>query len=229
MIYFNKITPTPLPTFSFGGVKSFCWHFAHNEKSSAWIAKAHAHRKSSIIENDLLFFFCIMAGIRGLSPLRLFHQSIESALTNDKIYIVNYHMRPHIFGDLFDYTEGKSHLDFEIDLCKVVASLIKYPRHCQHEQTASGVHSVSYENAFNGSIGTCQESDPDDQGHIVFIKISQKRRPEFRHSYNYFVLTLIISENWRIFSPNGPQYRQIPNQPIISCTSILRDIQELQP
>ena len=70
-------------------------------------------------------------------------------------------MREHIFGDLFDDTKGKSHLDFEIDLCKVVASLIKYQRHCQHKQTASGVHSVSYENTFNGSVGTCQDSDPD--------------------------------------------------------------------
>ena len=116
-----------------------------------------------------------MAGIRGLSPLRLFHQSIESALPNNKIYIVNFHAREHIFGDLFDNTKGKSHLDFEIDLCKVVASLIKYPRHCLHEQTASSVHSVSYENAFNRTVGTCQDSDPDDREHIVFIKISQER------------------------------------------------------
>ena len=102
-----------------------------------------------------------MAGIRGLSPLRLFHQSIEHALKYNKIYIVNFHAREHIFGDLFDDTKGKSHLDIEIDSCKVVASLIKYPRHCQHEQTASGVHSVSYENAFNASVGTCKDSDPD--------------------------------------------------------------------
>ena len=74
-----------------------------------------------------------MAGIRGLSPLRLFHQSIKRALKNNKIYIVNFHPREHIFGDLFDDTKEKSHLDFEIDLCKVVASLIKYPRHCLHE------------------------------------------------------------------------------------------------
>ena len=116
-----------------------------------------------------------MAGIRGLSPLRLFHQSIESALPNNKIYIVNFHVREHIFGDLFDNTKGKSHLVFEIDLCKVVASLIKYSRHCLHEQTASSVHSVSYENAFNRTVGTCQDSDPDDREHIVFIKISQER------------------------------------------------------
>ena len=146
-----------------------------------------------------------MAGIRGLSPLRLFHQSIESALTNDKIYIVNYHMREHIFGDLFDNTKGKSHLDFEIDLCKVVTALIKYPRNCQHKQTASGVHSVSYENACNTSVGTCQATDPVDRGHIVFIKISQEHRPEFKNLYDYFLLTLIISENGEYsLSPNGP-------------------------
>ena len=100
--------------------------------------------------------------------------------------------------------KGKSHLDIEIDPCKVVASLIKYPRHCKHKQTASGVHSVSYENAFNASVGTCKDSDPDKLGHIVFIKISQERRPEFRQLYDYFLLTLFISKNWRIFSPNGP-------------------------
>ena len=170
-----------------------------------------------------------MAGIGGLSPLRLFHQSIEAALEYNKIYIVNFHAREHIFGDLLDDTKGKSHLDFEIDLCKVVASLIKNPRHCQHEQTASGVHSVSYENTFNGSIGTCKDTDPHNCGHIVFIKISQECHPEFRHLYDYFVLTLIISKNWRIFSPNGPQCRQIPNQPIISHTSILRDIKDMLP
>ena len=146
-----------------------------------------------------------MAGIRGLSPLRLFHQSIEAALEYNKLYIVNFHVREHIFGDLLDDTKGKSHLDFEIDPCKVVASLIKNPRHCRHKQTASGVHSVSYENTFNRSVGTCKDTDPHDLGHIVFIKISQECHPEFRHLYDYFVLTLIISENWRIFSPNGPQ------------------------
>ena len=65
-----------------------------------------------------------MAGIRGLSPLRLIHQSIEHALEYDRIYIVNFHAREPIFGDLFDNTMGKSHLDIEIDLHKVVASLI---------------------------------------------------------------------------------------------------------
>ena len=170
-----------------------------------------------------------MAGIGGLSPLRLFHQSIERALKSDKIYIVNYHAREHIFGELFDDTKGKSYLDFQIDPCKLVAALIKYPRHCQYEQTASGVHSVSYENAFSTTIGTCQPTDPDDRGHIVFIKISQEHRPEFKDSYNYFLLTLIISENWRIVSQNGPHCQQIPNQPIISCTSVLREIGDLQP
>ena len=103
-----------------------------------------------------------MAGIGGLSPLRLFHQSTEAALEYNKIYIVNFHGKEHIFGDLLDDTKGKSDLDFEIYPCKVVASLIKNPRHCQHEQTASGVHSVSYENAFNGSVGTCKDTDPHD-------------------------------------------------------------------
>ena len=75
-----------------------------------------------------------------------------------------------------------------------MAALIKYPRHCQHEQTASGVNLVSYENAFNASVGTCQSTDLDDRGHIVFIKISQEHRPEFKNPYDYFLLTLIISK-----------------------------------
>ena len=116
-----------------------------------------------------------MAGIGGLSPLRLIHQSIEHTLEYNRIYIVNFHAREHIFGDLFDYTEGKSCLDIEIDLRKVVASLIKYPRSCQHEQIQSSVHSVSYENTFNSFLGTCKDSDPDEQGHIVFIKIYEER------------------------------------------------------
>ena len=164
----------------------------------------HGHRKSSIIENDFLFISSVMAGIRGLSPLRLFHQSIERALKSDKIYIVNYHAREHIFGELFDNIKGKSYLDFQIDPCKLVATLIKYQRHYQHKQSASGVHSVSYENALSATSGTCQPTDPDKRGHIVFKKISQERRPEFKDLYDYFLLTLIISKNWRIVSQNGP-------------------------
>ena len=137
-----------------------------------------------------------MAGIRGISPLRLIHQSIEKALEFDPgIYTVNFHTRTHIFGDLFDDTKGKSYLDIKIDPCKLVASLIKYPRNCEHELTHSGVHSVSYENTFMSSIGTCQESDADERGHIVFIKISQECRPEFTQMFDYYLVTLIISEN----------------------------------
>ena len=153
-----------------------------------------------------------MAGIRGISPLRLIHQSIEKALEFNRIYIVNFHAREHIFGDLFDDTKGKSYLDIEIDLCKLVASLIKYPRDCEHEQTHSSVHSVSYENAFMSSLGTCQESDAEERGHIVFIKISQERHPEFKQMFDYYLVTLIISKNSRILCPNGPQCEQNPNQ-----------------
>ena len=146
-----------------------------------------------------------MAGIGGISPLRLIHQSIEKALEFNRIYIVNFHAREHIFGDLFNNTKGKSYLDIEIDLRKLVASLIKYPRNCEHEQTISGVHSVSYENVFTSSLGTCQESDADERGHIVFIKISQEHCPEFKQMFDYYLVTLIISKNWRILRPNGPQ------------------------
>ena len=95
-----------------------------------------------------------MAGIRGLSSLRLIHQSIQKALEFDKTYTVNFYTREHIFESLFDDTKGKSYLDKEIDPRKLVASLIKYPRNRQHEQSHSSVHSVSYENAFTSSMGT---------------------------------------------------------------------------
>ena len=170
-----------------------------------------------------------MAGFGGISPLRLIHQSIEQALGFNRIYTVNFHAREHIFGDLFDDTKGKSYLDIEIDPRKLVASLIKYPRNSEHEQTRSGVHSVSYENAFNSSLGTCQDSDTDKRGHIVFIKNSEQRHPEFTQMFDYYLVTLIISENWRIFCPNGLQCWQNPNQWIISCTSILREIGDTHP
>ena len=125
---------------------------------------------------------------------------------------MNFHGREHIFGSLFDDTKGKSYLDKEIDPCKLVASLIKYPRNCQHKLIHSSVHSVSYENAFMPSIGICQESDTDDTGHIAFIKISQEHRPEFKQMFDYYLVTLIISENWRILHPNGPQCQRNPNQ-----------------
>ena len=87
-----------------------------------------------------------MAGIGGLSLLKFIHQSIEKALEFDRIYTVSFHAREHIFGLLFDNTKGKLYLDKEIDPHKLVASLIKYPRNCQHKLTHSSVHSVSYEN-----------------------------------------------------------------------------------
>ena len=146
-----------------------------------------------------------MAGIGGLSPLTLIHQKIEKALDFDRIYTVNFHNREHIFGSLHEDTKGKSYIDKHIDPHKLVASLIKYPRNCEHEQTHSGVQSVSYENEFTSSIGTCQESDADERGHIVFIKISEEHCPEFTQMFDYYLVTLIISENWRISCPNGSQ------------------------
>ena len=136
-----------------------------------------------------------MAGIGRISPLKLIQQKIEKAFHFNRIYIVNYHTRTHIFGSLHDDTKGKCYLDKHTDPCKLVASLIKYPRNCKHKQTHSGVQSVSYENEFTSTIGTCQESDTDERGHIVFIKIAKERRPEFREQFDYYLVTLIISEN----------------------------------
>ena len=86
-----------------------------------------------------------------------------------------------------------------------MAFLIKYPRNCEHKETHSGVQSVSYENEFTSAIGTCQESDADDRGHIVFIKIAEEHHPGFREQFDYYLVTLIISKNWRISCPDGPQ------------------------
>ena len=146
-----------------------------------------------------------MAGIKGISPPKLIHRKIEKAFHFNRIYIVNYHTRTHIFGSLNDDTKGKCYLDKHIDPCKLVASLIKYPRNCEHRETHSGVQSVSYENEFTSTIGTCQESDANERGRIVFIKIAEEHRPELREQFDYYLVTLIISKNWRISCPDGPQ------------------------
>ena len=106
---------------------------------------------------------------------------------------------------MHDDTKGKSYVDEHIDLCKLVASLIKYPRNCEHEETHFGVHSVSYENEFTSTFGTCLESDADKRGHIVFIKIAEECRPEFRDQFDYYLVTLKISKNWSMSHRNGPQ------------------------
>ena len=105
-----------------------------------------------------------------------------------------------------------------------MASLIKYPRNCEHEETHSGVQSVSYENEFTSAIGTCQESDADERGHIVFIKIAEEHHPEFREQFDCYLVTLIISENWRISHPDEPPCQRKPNQPAINYRSVLRDL-----
>ena len=170
-----------------------------------------------------------MAGIRGISPLKLIHQKIEKTLHFNRIYIVNYHTRTHIFGSLHADTKGKCYIDKHIDPVKLVASLIKYPRNCKHEETHSGVQSVSYENEFTSTIGTSQESDADERGHIIFIKIAEEHHPEFREQFDYYLVTLIISENWRISCLDGPQCQRKPNQPAINYRSIFRELGDTHP
>ena len=118
------------------------------------------------------------------------------------MYIVNFHNRPHHFGAWFDDTQRKSFIDKHIDPIKLVAAIVKHPRNCQHEVTTSGVHSVSYESQFSDTVGTCQESDPQKRGTIVFIKIKQERDQLFIDYYNFYLVTLQISEKWTLTSPN---------------------------
>ena len=125
----------------------------HNDTS-----KVHAHRKHSI-QDDVLFFQ-IAGTSRGVSTLQDINQKIKLALYYRKVYIVNFHNRPHNFGAWFDDTLGKSFLDKDIDPLKLVAVIVECPRNCQHEVTTSGVHSVSYESQFTSTVGTCQQSDP---------------------------------------------------------------------
>ena len=188
------------------------------------ITEAHAHRKHSSKENDA-FVFPIMAGIGAVSPLQLHHQKIKKALEYRQIYTVTYHNKPHISGG----DEEKSCLDQDVDPYKIVAALINYPRHFEHKQTHSGVNSVTYETWFSKNIGTCQPEDANDRGHIVYIKIQEKHNQNFTQNFDYFVLIILISETWRITSPNGPQCQQNPNQRQINYKSVLKSKADSQP
>ena len=79
----------------------------------------------------------------------------------------------------FGGNEEKSFLDQDVDPCKLVAALIKYPTNFEHKQIISGVNSVAYETEFSRTIGTCQPDDADNRGHIVYIKIQDKHNHNF--------------------------------------------------
>ena len=207
--------------FGFGSVNSFCLHSAHNDTS-----KAHAHRKRSI-QDDILFFQ-IAGTSGGVSTLQDIDQKIKLALYYRRVYIVNFDNRPHNFGAWLDDTRGKSLRDKDIDPLKLVAAIVKCPRNCQHEVTTSGVHSVSYESQFSSTVGTCQESDPQTKGKIVFIKIKQERDPLFIDYYDYYLVTLQISENWTLTSQYGTQCMQ-PDTPPIDHTCIIREPLDTRP
>ena len=83
------------------------------------------------------------------------------------------------FWIFFDINQDKSFLNNDIDPCKLVAALIKYPKNFQHQLTISGVNSVAYESEFSRTIGTCQPEDAEERGHIVYIKIQDEHDPNF--------------------------------------------------
>ena len=79
-------------------------------------------------------------------------------------------------------------MDKDIDLIKLVAAIVECPRNCVHEVTTAGVHSVSYESQFTSTVGTCQESDPQTKGKIVFLQIQQEHDPLFINYYDYYLV-----------------------------------------
>ena len=170
-----------------------------------------------------------MAGISGgVSTLKDINQKIKSALYYRTVNIVNFHNRRHNFGAWLDDTRGKSFVDKDIDPLKLVAAIVKCPRNCLHEVTTSGVHSVSYESQFTSTVRTCQELDPQTKGKIVFIKIKQERDPLFIDYYDYYLVTLQISENWTLTSQYGTQCIQHDTPPI-NCTCIVREPSDTRP
>ena len=184
------------------------------------------HRKC-LIQDDILFFQ--MAGISGgVSTLKDIDQKIKSALYYRTVNIVNFRNRRHNFGAWLDDTRGKSFVDKDIDPLKLVAAIVKCPRNCLHEVTTSGVHSVSYESQFTSTVGICQESDPQTKGKIVFIKIKQECDLLFIDYYNYYLVTLQISENWTLTSQYGTQCIQHDTPPI-DHTCIIREPSDTRP
>ena len=80
-----------------------------------------------------------MAGISGrVSTLKDIDQKIKSALYYRRVYIVNYHNRPHNFGVWLHDTRGNSFVDKDIDPIKLVAAIVECPRNCLHEVTTAG-------------------------------------------------------------------------------------------
>ena len=170
-----------------------------------------------------------MVGISGgVSTLQDIDQKIKSALYYRRVYIVNLHNRRHNFGAWLHDTQGKSFLDKDTDPLKLVAVIVECPRNFQHEVTTSGVYSVSYESQFTSTVGTCQESDPQTKGKIVFINIKQECDLLFIYYYNYYLVTLQISENWALTSQYGTQCMQ-PDTPPIDHTCIIREPSDIRP
>ena len=170
-----------------------------------------------------------MAGISGrVSTLKDIDQKIKSALYYRRVYIVNYHNRPHNFGVWLHDTRENSFVDKDIDPIKLVAVIVECPRNCLHEVTTAGVHSVSYESQFTSTVGTCQESDPQTKGKIVFIKSQQERDLLFINHYDYYLATLQISENWTLTSEYGTQCIQHDTPPI-DRTCIIREPSDTRP
>ena len=119
-------------------------------------------------------------------------------------------------------------MDKDIDPIKLVAAIVECPRNCLHKVTTAGVHSVSYESQFTSTVGTCQESDPQTKGKIVFIKIQSERDLLFINHYDYYLVTLQISENWTLASEYGTQCIQHDTPPI-DRTCIVREPSDTRP
>ena len=168
--------------------------------------------------NDAFHF--VMAGLPGLLALLLNHRKIQAAVGYGGINITTFHNRPH----LFPLDDNKSRIDQDIDHMKLLALLVDNARHLEHEVTTSGINSVTYENKFTPSIGQLKKPGKEVQrGRYCYIKISEETDLMIKaYSFDYYIVTIKISDSWRIHHGNGPHFQHNPNQGLIDFRLALK-------
>ena len=151
-------------------------------------------------DNDAFHF--VMAGLPGLSPLVLNHWKIQTAVGYGQVNITTYHNRPH----LFQLDDNISRIDQDIDHMKLLALLVNNARHLEHQVTASGNNSVTYESKFTHTIGEFKRQGKQVQrGRYCYIKIKEETDLMIKaYSFDYYIVTVIISDSWRTHHGNGP-------------------------
>ena len=112
-----------------------------------------------------------MAGLPCLLPLLLNHRKIQRAVGYGQVNITTYHNRPH----LFRLDDNKSRIDKDIDHMKLLALQVNNARHLEHEVTASGINSVSYESEFTHSIGELKKTRKRSTKGQILLHQNQRR------------------------------------------------------